>query len=157
MSKGCIPRSVECRTLHKIKWFLGLIFAHAGAVLAQWISIYYVPLRTRRALSLYKVYGDSAVLVLKETSLNSVNALLVFSWQYFLYTDSWSILIQIWNQNQRSINIRYKKTSYFVKNSSALCQVLFLLNMKRNGLPGVIYYKPTLVYMYQKRKKENNT
>ena len=34
------------------------------------------PLRTRRALSLYKVYGDSALLVLSGTSLNSVNALL---------------------------------------------------------------------------------
>ena len=35
-----------------------------------------VPLRTTRALSLYKVYGDSALLVLNRTPLNSFNALL---------------------------------------------------------------------------------
>ena len=38
-----------------------------------------VPFRTRRALSLYKVYGDRALLVLKRTSLNNVNALLALS------------------------------------------------------------------------------
>ena len=31
-----------------------------------------VPLRTRRALSLYKVYGNSALLVLNRTSLNII-------------------------------------------------------------------------------------
>ena len=31
------------------------------------------------AISLYKVYGDSALLVLKGTPLNSINALLVLS------------------------------------------------------------------------------
>ena len=36
-----------------------------------------VPLRTRRALSLYRVYGNSALLVLKGTLFSSVNALLV--------------------------------------------------------------------------------
>ena len=41
-----------------------------------------VLLKTRRAILLYKVYGDSALLVLNGTSLNSVNALLVLSWQY---------------------------------------------------------------------------
>ena len=41
-----------------------------------------VPLRTRRALSLCKVYGDSALLVLNGTLLNSVNALLAFSRRY---------------------------------------------------------------------------
>ena len=35
-----------------------------------------VLLRTRRALLLYKVYGDSALLVLKGTSLNCNNSLL---------------------------------------------------------------------------------
>ena len=39
-------------------------------------------LRTRRALSMYKVYGDSALLVLNGTLLNSVNALLVLSQGY---------------------------------------------------------------------------
>ena len=38
-----------------------------------------VPLRTRRALSLYKFYGDSALLVLNGASLNNVNALLALS------------------------------------------------------------------------------
>ena len=36
-----------------------------------------VLLRARKVLLLYKVYGDSALLVLNETSLNSFNALLV--------------------------------------------------------------------------------
>ena len=45
-----------------------------------------VPLRTRRALLLYKVYGNSALLVLNGTSLNNVNALLVLSRCYvFMY------------------------------------------------------------------------
>ena len=39
-----------------------------------------VPLRTRKALSLYNINGDSALLVLNRTWLNSDNALLVFSW-----------------------------------------------------------------------------
>ena len=38
-----------------------------------------VLLRTRRALSLYILYGDSGLLNLNGTSLNSVNALLVLS------------------------------------------------------------------------------
>ena len=42
----------------------------------------YVPLRTRRVLLLYKVYGDSAFLVLNWTSLNSVTTLLALSWRY---------------------------------------------------------------------------
>ena len=41
-----------------------------------------VPLRTRRALSLYKVYGDSTLLVLNRTSWNRDNALLALNWQY---------------------------------------------------------------------------
>ena len=42
-----------------------------------------VPLRTRRALSLYKVYGNSALLVLNGTSLNSDNTLLAVKYQRF--------------------------------------------------------------------------
>ena len=38
-----------------------------------------VALRTRRALLLYNVYGDSALLVLNGTSLNINNALLVLN------------------------------------------------------------------------------
>ena len=40
-----------------------------------------VSLRTVRALALYQVYGDSALLVLNGTSLNSINALLTLSRQ----------------------------------------------------------------------------
>ena len=38
-----------------------------------------VLLRTRRALSLYKVYGDSSLSVLNGTSLNCNNALLALN------------------------------------------------------------------------------
>ena len=38
-----------------------------------------VQLKTRRALSPYKVYGDSALLVLEGTSLNSANVLLALN------------------------------------------------------------------------------
>ena len=38
-----------------------------------------VLLRTRRALSLYKVYGESGLQVLNGTSLSSINALLVLN------------------------------------------------------------------------------
>ena len=41
-----------------------------------------VPLRTRRALSLYIAYGDSALLVLNGTSLSSDSALLALNWRY---------------------------------------------------------------------------
>ena len=39
----------------------------------------YRQLRARRVLSLYKVYGDSALLVLNGTSLNSDSAVLVLN------------------------------------------------------------------------------
>ena len=39
----------------------------------------HVPFRTRRVLSLYKVYGDSVVLVLNRIPLDSINAFLVLS------------------------------------------------------------------------------
>ena len=38
-----------------------------------------VPLRTRRALWLYNIYGDSALLVLNGTSLNGDSALLALN------------------------------------------------------------------------------
>ena len=60
-----------------------------------------VPLRARRALSLYKVHGDSALLVLNGISLNNINALLALSrrfdafdyfFQFFLYTPfNWKV------------------------------------------------------------------
>ena len=43
-----------------------------------------VPLRTRRALLLYKVYGDSALLVLNGTSLNSDSTFLALNWRYVI-------------------------------------------------------------------------
>ena len=42
-----------------------------------------IPLRTKRALSLYKVYGDSILLVLNGTSLKIVNAILALSQQAY--------------------------------------------------------------------------
>ena len=42
-----------------------------------------VQLRTRRVLSLYKVYGDSPLLVLNGILLNSVNALLALSRRFY--------------------------------------------------------------------------
>ena len=48
-----------------------------------------VPLRTRRALSLYKVYGDIALLVLNGTALNNINALLVLSRRYTGLINLW--------------------------------------------------------------------
>ena len=44
-----------------------------------------VLLRTRRALSPYRVYGDGTLLVLNGTSLNNVNALLALSRRYVLF------------------------------------------------------------------------
>ena len=38
-----------------------------------------VLLRTRRALSLYEVHGNSALLVLNRTLLNSINAILALN------------------------------------------------------------------------------
>ena len=46
-----------------------------------------VPLRTRRALSLYNFYGDSALLVLNGISLNSDSALLPLNWWH-----AWSFM-----------------------------------------------------------------
>ena len=42
-----------------------------------------VLLRTRSGLSLYKVYGDSALLVLNRTSMSSDSALLALNWWYW--------------------------------------------------------------------------
>ena len=42
-----------------------------------------VSLRTRRALLLYKVFGDSTLLDLNGTSLNSISALLDLNWRYY--------------------------------------------------------------------------
>ena len=46
-----------------------------------------VPLRTRRALSHYKVYGNTALLVLNGALLKSINALLALSRRYDTFLD----------------------------------------------------------------------
>ena len=51
------------------------------------LSIFWdVPLRTRRALLLYKLYGDGVLLVPNGTSLNSDSALLALNWRYVWIT-----------------------------------------------------------------------
>ena len=50
-----------------------------------------VPLRTRRALLLYKVNGNSALLVLNGTSLICYNALLALNWRYIWYPQTQEI------------------------------------------------------------------
>ena len=54
-----------------------------------------VPLRTRRALSLFKVYGDSALLVLNGTSFNSINALLALNRRYATFYHGMPFFISI--------------------------------------------------------------
>ena len=48
----------------------------------------YNQLRTRRALSLYKVYGNSALLVLNETLMNSISALLLLMILWHIWQES---------------------------------------------------------------------
>ena len=61
-----------------------------------WATLYkrqwYV--KTRRALLLHKVYGNSTLLVLKGTSLNSVNALLILRWCRW-YMRVWKLYIGV--------------------------------------------------------------
>ena len=47
-----------------------------------------IPLKTRRALLLYKVYGDSALLVFNGTSLICNNALLALNWRHMTFKDN---------------------------------------------------------------------
>ena len=58
-----------------------------------------VLLRTRRALLLYIVYGDSPLLALNGTSLNSVNALLAPSWRYW---PKWMQMVWFWTKSKTS-------------------------------------------------------
>ena len=46
-------------------------------------------------LSLYKVYGNSAILVLNRTSLNCNNALLALNWRYMISINDWNPMIWI--------------------------------------------------------------
>ena len=77
---GSLPHTHKCRNEQKFD----MTFRHAYSQLRarRALSLYNdVPLRTRRALSLHKVYGNSALLVLNGISLNrvTVNALLVLN------------------------------------------------------------------------------
>ena len=90
-----------------------------------------VPLRTRRALSLYKVCGDSALLVLNGILLNSVNALLALSQQYismtiimiFLYCNYFVIFISNKAAKAHSKQLHYHKTSTLW--SMCVCECVF--------------------------------
>ena len=83
-----------------------------------------VTLRTRRVLWLYKVYSDSALLVLNETLLNSVNALLALSWNCVLH----------------ALNVRYAqlipgksfwKVSRLMENNMALIHLWVILKVAK--------------------------
>ena len=54
-----------------------------------------VLLRTRRVLSLYKLYGDSALLVLNGKSLNCVNAFLALSQRSDLVLHVTHVFLQV--------------------------------------------------------------
>ena len=77
-------------------WERGILFCiycQLRARMALSIFKYTVPLRTRRALLLYNGKGNSALLVLNGTSVNSDSALLALNWQILCFcTFCWAIL-----------------------------------------------------------------
>ena len=64
---------------HQYKWMYFLWQLRARRALTLLND---VPLRTKRVLLLYKVYGKSTLLVLNGTSLNNINAILVLGRRY---------------------------------------------------------------------------
>ena len=79
-----------------------------------------VPLRTRRALSPYTLYSNSALLVLNRTSLKCNNALLALNWRYAAFTLSMKML---WGgPSWRSVMILIEMHSFTV-----MCKVLWCL------------------------------
>ena len=64
-------------------------------------------LRTIRELSLYKVCGDSALLVLNGTSVNSDSALVALSWRYCLLP-----LFKIGRKNKKNNMVQNWRCSY---------------------------------------------
>ena len=58
-------------------YFLGFRVGRCALALFNFVT-----LTTRRALSLYKVYGDCTLLMLSGTWLKSVNSLLALRWRY---------------------------------------------------------------------------
>ena len=61
----------------------------------------------RRVLSLYKVHGDSALLVLNGTFLNCINALVALTWQYIHRTSA--IIMNFWRDNRIQWELAYSK------------------------------------------------
>ena len=97
------------------------------------------PLRTRRALSLYKVNGNSALLVLNGTSLICNNALLAL----------------IWRIGRFCLCTKQKNPSYCIRllqmfksyNQSAHCDMLSL-GIKQNGKKSTeCFHRPALMLM----------
>ena len=72
------------------------------------------PLRTRRMLSMYKVYGTSALLVLNGTLFDSVNTILAFSRRYAAKVDSYNwfnaFVICSWKLNSTGSKYLYSIT-----------------------------------------------
>ena len=78
MQSSLVPN--ECMSqLDECKNYFGTRSCRQLRARRALLQIKDVPLRTRRALLLYKVYGDSALLVLNGTSLNFNNALLALN------------------------------------------------------------------------------
>ena len=87
----------------------------------------HVPLRTRRALSLYKVYGNSALLVLNRTSLNSINTLLALSRRYSGY---YCKIIYTLSAKYEPIGICLKfKAFYQVKENKNTCSYIYCTHL----------------------------
>ena len=70
-------------------------------------SLIYSQLRARRALLLYRVYGDSALLVLKGITLNSVNALLILRWLYSTLSIRSSIYTTLYQYHREGYHAYY--------------------------------------------------
>ena len=92
------------------------------------LSLFNILLRIRRALLMYKVYGNSAVLVLNGTFMNSNNALLVLNW---------------WSECGESISIYVRG-----QNRALKCIITPPPRKKKK--------KKIKVYHYPKKKKKKN-
>ena len=74
-----------------------------------------VPLRTRRVLSLYKLYGDSALLVLNGTVMNRINTLLALSRQYIVWVMSCLFRVCIVCQIFKDLKLMTKSVSSMIR------------------------------------------
>ena len=77
-------RAWRCKSCNRkqVLWYRVLLCLSYRQLRVRRALLQDVPLRTRRTLSLYKVNGNSALLVLNGTSLSCNNALLALSWRY---------------------------------------------------------------------------